>query len=555
MPLTSSQANIHPESNDSKLWRLINNPAGFSEYLRSTSREQWYNWPSQIHELNREAKKKKRIQARNLGKTLNTSDEVISEVLTYRGSEKGISLIGARSQPTLQYVFDQFLVYPFQRNKFLNFFLVAGDGGVDRRNYEIRLRDGSLIKGRIQGVDGQGFNTVHPTINAWFEEVQLIEDSAIAEIYGMLSDNIPIKVTGVPNGVRSSWAYKLDTNPKLGFEGERLTRLDDPRTTEDEIAMWIEAYGSTESAGYRQKVLGEWGTEARMTFDMERITADLPFKEDERKRTPPWYYSREIHDTDYTPEDISTLVMIRDDMPKTASRIYIHADHGISGSPTTIYVSFYDGHKDLRCWRQYMRILLFGMQTQNQVDIFHYIAQTLEHNTKIKPVIGIDTTGQGGQAVYSFLESMGHPVFWAHFAENVDWGQRLENDEEYEARMKKESIWGQESRQLVTIKSPLKQIAIPHLRTMLYSGQVRLVNESALWKQLETTTDYETPTGRERKYETDYHPAGESTKGPYDHDLQAFEVLAAMLHRDAVAPEADEAPDMFVEDFPVNWGT
>lgn len=540
-------------SSDTKVWRLINfNPAGFSEFMRSNSRERFRLWPKQVREMNREDQKKKRIQARRLGKSINCADEFITDILSYRGSELGIALVGARGQPTLQFIFEQWLIAPFQRNTFLKFFLEPGDRGVDRKNYEIRLRDGSTIKGRIQGKDGQGFNTVHPNIAAWFDEVQLLSDEAVAEIYGMLSSDQKVLASGVPNGVRSSWAYRIDNNPKMGFVGDRMTRLDDPNTTEDDIEGWKLAYGGEHTSGYMQKVLGLWGSSSAMTFDVDRITADMPFKEDEFPKLPPYYAAREVDAKDYTNiEGLPLQLMIPNDMPKTANRIYIHADHGISPSPTTIYVSFFDAKEGSRCWRQFMRILLFGMQTQSQVDVFHFLADTLEHMFKIKPVIGIDTTGQGGQAVMSYLEDMGHPVVWANLSENVDFGTRVENDEEYMVRMKK-NPFDNPARLPVMMKAPLKQIAIPHLKKVLYSGELRLVNQPELWKQIENTTDSELPN-QARKYVTDYG-GPEGNQPGYNHDLQAFEVLGAMLHRDIMAPEIDLYTEMWSEPFDVQWG-
>lgn len=542
------------ESPDTKVWRLVNfNPAGFSEYLRSNRRERFRLWPKNIKEINRENLRTKRIQARRLGKSITFADKFIADVLKYRGAELGIALVGARGQPTLQYIFENWLIAPFTKQKFLNFFLEPGDRGVDRKNYEVRLRDGTTIKGRIQGKDGQGFNTVHPNIGAWFDEVQLLSDEAVAEIYGMLSSDQRIYASGVPNGVRSSWAFRIDTNPKMGFVGERMTRLDDPSTTEDDVEAWKLAYGGEHTSGYLQKVLGEWGSASSMTFDVDRITADLPYKADEFPKLPPYYTSVEIREHDYTTAAALPLqLMVRDDMPKTAQKIYIHADHGISGSPSTIYVSFFDGKEGLRCWRQYMRVLLYDMQTSAQVDVFHYLADTLERMTTIRPIIGIDTTGQGGQAVMSYLEDMGHPVFWANLAKNTDFGTRVESDEEWVGRMKRNPL-DNPNRLTVMMQSPLKNVAIPHLKKILYSGELRLVNQSELWKQIENTTDTEIINSQERKYVTDYSgPDGNQKE--YNHDLQSFEVLAAMLHKDFMAPEVALVNEMWVEDFEMPWG-
>jgi hypothetical protein len=199
-----------------------------------------------------------------------------------------------------------------------------------------------------------------------------------------------------------------------------------------------------------------------------------------------------------------------------------------------------------------MRVLLYEMQTQSQVEVFHYLAETLERLFKIKPVIGLDTTGQGGQAVMSYLEEMGHPVFWANFAEKTEFGTRLEFDNEYLDRLKKDP-YSNPDRLPVVVESPLKQVAIPHLKKVLYAGELRLVYHEVLWKQIENTTDSEIERTQDRKYETDYS-GPEGNKPGYNHDLQSFEVLAAMLHHDIMATEIDNVADMWSEPFETPWG-
>lgn len=199
-----------------------------------------------------------------------------------------------------------------------------------------------------------------------------------------------------------------------------------------------------------------------------------------------------------------------------------------------------------------MRVLLNGMQTQAQVDVFHYLADTLEKQTGIKPVIGIDTTGQGGQAVASFLEDVGHPIVWANLAKNVEFGTRMESDEEYMDRMKKNPM-DNPARLTVMMEAPLKQIAIPALKKVLYTGELRLVNQEELIKQFMNTTDTEQTNNQNRKYSTDYN-GPDGNKPDYNHDLQSFEVLGAMLHHDAIAPEIQAYRDMWIEDFDMGWG-
>jgi hypothetical protein len=542
------------DSSDTKLWRLIDfNPAGLSEYLRSTKRERFRLWPAQYKEMNREEKKKKKIQGRRLGKSLNASDEVIDDVLRYRGNEVGIALIGSRGQPTLQFIFERFLIYQFQHNKFLNFFLLPGDRGFDRKNYEIRLLTGDTIRGRIQGKDGQGFQTVHPTIVSWFDEVQLLSDAAVAEIHGMLGADDKVIASGVPNGFRGSWAWRIDTDPKAGYVGDKVTRLDDPTQTPESIEQMKINYQGEHTQSYKQQVLGEWGAPTSMTFDVDRITADLPFKEDEAPKLPGYYQSLELHSRDWVgPGNLPLQLMIKEDMPKTADKIYIHADEGEGASPTTIYVSFFDTKEGVRCWRQHLRVLLHDMPAPEQVEVFNYLAETYERLFKIKPIIGIDSTGGGGKAIASYLEKMGHTVVAVVLSKNVEVGTRLETDEEYDKRMRKNPL-DNPDRQWVVEEATMKQVAIPVLKEYFYKGLLRLVNQPELWKQIENTTDTAIVSTQDRKYSVDYNGPN-SDKPGYDHDLQAFEVFGAMIHLEIVAPEIQEFAEMWSEDFETPWG-
>lgn len=539
------------------LFRLVSTPAALSEFLRMDqidpdTGEPFRLWNKQVREMNREEKRKKRIQGRNLGKSITCADEFISHVLRYQGTEQGVALVGSRNQPTLQFIFDNMLVNPFQRNPFLKFFLVPGDKGINKKDFEIRLLDGSVIKGRIQGKDGAGFNTVHPNIASWFDEVQLLEDSAVSELYGMISGSTPLLVSGVPNGVRTSWAYKIDTDPARGFAGGKMTRLDDPRMTPEFLQELKDSYGGENSSGYLQKVMGEWGADARMTFDLERITRDLPAREPGAgTKAPAWYRSLDFAARDYTAEFMAMRFNFKaSKLPAGVERVYIAADYGQTGSPTTAYVFFYDEKE--QCWRQFMRFLLRAFQAPEQAEVFHYVATELEKQCGHRPWIGIDTTGQGGAALAAILQALGwrEQIVWANFAENVEHGERLETDEEVNKRLEKDPF-ASPARQMVPIKTRLKQVAIPRLQMEFYAGSLRAVEEDALWKQLGATTDHESATGRDRIYVTDWT---HDDQPQYDHDLQAFEVFAAMLHQLDFAPGIKGHQDMWIEEVPIGWG-
>lgn len=537
-----------------ELYRIVNTPPTFSEFVRHYSIEedgkQFRLWDQQIREMNREDLHKKRFQGRFLGKSITCMDEINRLLILYTGDE-GTALLGTRAQPNIQPIFEK-LVSLWERNHFLSFWLNPGERAIDRKNYEIRLKNHAVLKGRIQGKDGQGFNTVHPNICAWIDEAQLLSDQAVAEFYGMVSPQLPILASGVPNGVRSSWAYSIDNDSDSDFAGGGMTRLDDPRMTPEFIEHLKKIYGGETSNLYRQKVLGEWGADARMTFDIDRIEHDLPIVGMTKGRTPGYFRTIVIDQGTYAPEALPALFSLRDDMPPR-DRIWIAADHGGTGSPTTGYVHFYD--KKERCWRQYCRFLIYGLHVGPQSEIFNYLANTLYSQYGIKPVIGIDTTGQGGQAVASVLEELGHKLIWADVRANVVFGDRVETEEEMRKRIAKDP-WSGNARQLVPIEMPMRQVAIPAaLIPNLYSGNIRVINDSvdpSLWKQLGGTVDYEDATGKYRKYETDYSYDGNPN---YNHDMSAFETFGAMIHREQFNPGEPESVDVWSEEIDVGWGS
>jgi hypothetical protein len=534
---------------DWELFRVVNTQSIFSEFVRYHSIEedgkQFRLWKEQIREINREDLHKKRFQGRFLGKSITCMDEFHRLCILYSGDE-GTALLGTRAQPNIQPIFEK-MVSMWERNHFLSFWINAGDRAVDRKNFEIRLKSNVTIKGRIQGKDGQGFNTVHPNIAAWIDEAQLLSEQAVAEFYGMISPQLPLLASGVPNGVRTSWAFQIDNDKDSDFAGGGMTRLDDPRMTPEFVEQLKKRYGGENSNLYRQKVLGEWGADSRMTFDIERIEHDLP-----DGKVPSYFRNIIIDQGTYSVEMLPALIPLREDMPERDD-IWIAADHGGTGSPTTGYVHFFD--KKQRCWRQYMRFLLYGLHVTPQVEIFNHLANALYRVYGIKPTIGLDTTGQGGQSVAYILEERGHSVVWADLNKKVKFGERLETEEEWRKRMEKD-IWSGNTKQLVPVEMPLKQVAVPQgLIPNFYSGLIRVVNdttEPSLWKQLGGTVDYEDAIGKYRKYETDYSYDGNPK---YNHDFSAFEVFGAMIHRKEFNPGEPEVAEVWSEEIDVGWST
>lgn len=551
----------HPNLTEEEfaLYRVVLVRPVFSEFIRRSDRvseeRQFRLWDgpegkesAQIREMCREDLKKRRFQGRDLGKSITMMDEFNSMVLLYDEAEDGVALMGTRASLNLNPIFEK-QVSLWTRNRFLSKFLIPDSRrAVDMREHQIRLMDGRMtIVGRIQGQDGQGFNTVHPNVCAWIDEAQYISDASIAQFYGMISPALPILASGVPNGVQTSWAYKIDSDPTYGFVGAKMTRLEDPRVylTPGGAEILVKIYGGEHTNLYKHLVLGEWGADARMTFNMDLIVHDLP---GEIPIAPPWWREVSIDIIDYRVEDISRYFEMREDLDrKIVESIYIHADHGITGSPTTAYVSFLD--KKENCWRQYIRFLLRGMQVQEQTEVFDWVAQDLKDTYGVRPIIGLDTTNAGGQAVASMLERKGWEVHWANLAENVEFDTRLESNEEIKKRLEK-NPFEDPTPQYLPIQGYRKEVAMNRLARELYSKRVRLVEDKYLLGQFASTTDHPDANNKRRVYETEFTVDNQ----PYDHDLQAFQVWASMVHEEKYKGEKIEVQKLWSFPVPIGWG-
>lgn len=470
-------------------------------------------------------------------------------VLLYDGAEDGVALVGTRASLNLNPIFGG-LVSLWTRNRFLSKFLIADSRrAIDLREHEIRLMDGRvMIKGRIQGQDGQGFNTVHPNICAWIDEAQYITRTAIAQFYGMISPELPVLATGVPNGVRISWAYAIDNEPEWGFVGRGATRLDDPRVYSRPGAAEALAkmYGGVHTNMYKNLVLGEWGVDARMTFNIDLIDRDLPDKE----AMPSWFHEVRINIMDYNKSMLPQQFSMREDLDKKSiEHIFIHADHGIV-TPTTAYVTYFD--KGMKAWRIYFRFLLEGMQVLEQTEVFDYVGRELTRLYGVTPHIGLDTTG-AGSGVASMLEHLGWKVHYANLAEKVTFDQRLENEDEIKKRLEKDP-WDDANPQWVDIEAQRKMVVMQRLAREMYSKNLLIVREpeedERLWGQIGSTTDHPSMNDVTRVYETEYSVDGE----PYDHDLQAFQVWASMIHEANYEGEKIEQQKLWMIEMPIGWG-
>lgn len=531
-------------------YRLLSTPSAFSEWIRPAVEGPGFRlWPKQIVEMSREDNRVKRIQGRFLGKSITCADQFINACIRWT-KPTGTALFATKAEHNLEPIFRRELDGMFKRHPFLNLFYLR----TNYKTWEVELTNGVTIRGRIEGEAGSGFNTVHPDVIAWIDEVQMLSDDAVAEFYGMIGDHLPLLASGVPNGVRTSWGYRIDTDGSYRFVGAKMTRLEDPRFTDEMNNELLDFYGGPTSSGYLNKVMGEWGADARMTFDLDRVVRDLPVKDGATSTVKPSFYrSLELHVRDIANADgtarvdvLALRMAFRGDMPKT-DKVWFAADHGQSASPTTLYIHFWD--IAAKCWRTYHRILLYGMEATTQAEVVHWLAEQIKKATGVEPVVGFDTTGQGGSAVMALLQQQGHPLVRVDVRALVDtYETRLETDEEFRKRYAKDPFSLHE-KQLVPIYQRWRQVAFPRLAREFYSGRLRLVNETPLVKQLAGTTDHENKQGTERIYETDYSEDGR----PYNHDLSAYEVFGAMLHQ-LDTTQTPQAPKSWAHEVDIGWG-
>jgi hypothetical protein len=189
------------------------------------------------------------------------------------------------------------------------------------------------------------------------------------------------------------------------------------------------------------------------------------------------------------------------------------------------------------------------MQTIEQTEVFDWVAKDLDRTYGTRPIIAMDTTGGGGQAVASMLERLGWTVHWANLAEKVAFDQRLETDEEVLKRIEKDP-WASPQPEWVDIDNYRKEVAMQRLAREMYSKRLRLVEDEILWGQFGSTTDHPDAHEKRRVYETEFTIDCE----PYDHDLQAFQVWASAIHEDKHDTEKIEAQKLWIQPMPMGWG-
>jgi hypothetical protein len=162
------------------------------------------------------------------------------------------------------------LIRTFRSNSFLKNFL-DGRGGINSSDFTVKLLNNSLLMCRIAGQSGTGANVIglHTPV--------IVLDEAGYYPYGTWTELQPtwntwtpgctIKVSGVPTGIREkNVLYHCDME-NTNYTKHRISALQNPRFTEDDLNRAIEQYGGTDSEDYTHLVLGQHGKPVFSLFD------------------------------------------------------------------------------------------------------------------------------------------------------------------------------------------------------------------------------------------------------------------------------------------------
>lgn len=170
------------------------------------------------------------------------------------------------------------------------------------------------------------------------------------------------KYCGVPNGVRDSPFFDLDTKPDMrkGWSSHKYPTFINPRYSSPEMLEQLKAdYGGEGTQGYITQVLGQWGEEAFSSFPPGSVAVDnsapLLVKELNEKQA-----------MDLVDGRVRTLFLPFD----PDAQYVIGLDFGYSPDPTEIIVS---SSKDGKTWRQSARLRLVRVKLPNQTRFLDWL--------------------------------------------------------------------------------------------------------------------------------------------------------------------------------------
>lgn len=170
------------------------------------------------------------------------------------------------------------------------------------------------------------------------------------------------KYCGVPNGIRTSPFFDLDTkpeNPQIWSRHKYPTFINPVYSDLEQRAKLVEDYGGVNSQGYITQVLGQWGDEAFSSFPPGSIAVDKKAPKMIKELT-----KKQILDK---AENLYDLVMLPS-FPD--ARFCIGLDYGFSPDPTEIFIAYSQGDN---IWRQLARIRLVRVEMPIQARFLNWL--------------------------------------------------------------------------------------------------------------------------------------------------------------------------------------
>lgn len=235
-------------------------------------------------------------------------------------------------------------------------------------NTIVEFRGGLRWYHRIEGTTGTDKNVVGLRACILMGDEQAFGQEAIYK--SLIQTALPGAkwvLAGVPNGVRRSPFYKLDTT-KLGdsWSRHKYSTYINPLYRDPETkAKLIDDYGGENTHGYRTQVLGEWGDEMFTSFPPGAIAVG-----DQH------FFDRTLEALDK--DDMAILPVKVGVGSKRCKRFVLSLDYGFSPDPSILY-GFYSDDDEARIWRQFLRIKMIRVPQPFQIEVILHVMKVVFH--------------------------------------------------------------------------------------------------------------------------------------------------------------------------------
>lgn len=323
--------------------------------------------------------------ARAVGKTV-SQYSLLLWALIFKLFPDDYILYTVPSKVHLEPVFTN-LVRLFKTNSFLKNF-IDGKGGVNSSEFKITLKNGSVLMCRIAGQSGTGANLIG-LHTPWIEvdEAGYFPWNAFQEMQPSLNVWTPgfrQIISGVPTGMRErNVLYHADQDNAF-FSKHRISALDNPRITDEDIEKAKEQYGGEDSEDYTHYVLGRHGRPVFALFDRNLM----------RVETYPVF---QLKIDGIKTEHLGEMVTKIEAFPAIREQNYgviIGVDLGFT-EPTAISIMYVDGKDRLRF---HGRIQLTKVSYQIQEKLIDLL------DTRFKPMLLALDRGNAGLGVIQALQ-------------------------------------------------------------------------------------------------------------------------------------------------------